>query len=80
MLARAILDNSLVRLAMRAISRKPSHQDRKERVSRLLSRCTVLSNATCLRRAQTLLSWIDWADDVHDDKQGMLFRDVAATA
>jgi len=76
--ARAILENHLVQLAMRAISRKSNQQERRDGISRLLSRCTVLSKATCERRAQTLLSWMDWADGVHNARQRTLFRDVAA--
>ena len=78
-LAQVILENQLVRLAVSCIRRLPAHGNPRQAVSHLLARCTALSGSTCTRRARTLLSWIDWARDVTDDAQGMLFRNVPTT-
>ena len=79
-LARAILENPLVRLCGSVLRRRRGHGGPRQVIARLLAQCTALADCTCTRRAGTLLSWIDWAKEVVDEKQETLFRHVATTA
>jgi hypothetical protein len=76
LLARAIGESALVRLAGRRVAGLRDERDRLSALARLLAGCTVLGEATCLRRAQTLLAWLRWARDVQDGFQETLLREV----
>jgi len=60
-LARTMLDFSLVQAAVRKTERYRTRATKCRIIAELLSRSTSLTGSTCNRRAQTLLSWIDWA-------------------
>ncbi|MCX5685152.1 MAG: hypothetical protein NT049_15925, partial [Planctomycetota bacterium] len=77
-LATAVLSHPLVLLAARCVRRPAPTGEHRETVARLLGRISALSEATCLRRAQTLLSWVGWARDVLASNNGYLFGDISA--
>jgi len=79
-LACAILETPLVRLAAARVARQRDERRRLHAVACMLRACTVLGQSTCLRRAQTLLTWIRWARDMQDGFQESLFRDVPPAA
>jgi site-specific DNA-methyltransferase (adenine-specific) len=43
-------------------------------VADFLVRCTALGRATCLRRAQTLIAWIRWVDEVRSGATAAVLR------
>jgi site-specific DNA-methyltransferase (adenine-specific) len=79
-LAQIIRQTPIIRLAQRKVRGLKDTRSRICALAHVLSRCTALSGATCLRRAQTLLSWIDWADTQGATRQGFLFFDDISPA
>jgi len=79
-LAEAIGEAAIVRLAARRVARLRDERDRLSALARMLRLCTVLGEATCFRRAQTLLAWIRWAHDVHEGFQETLLGNISPAA
>jgi site-specific DNA-methyltransferase (adenine-specific) len=79
-LATAVLSHPLVLLAARCVRRPVPVGEHREAVARLLGRISALGEATCLRRAQTLLSWVGWARDVLAGDNGGLFGEISPAA
>jgi site-specific DNA-methyltransferase (adenine-specific) len=77
-LAIAVLSHPLVRLAARRVCGPAPATEHREAVARLLARISALGEATCRRRAQTLLSWVGWAKDVLASDNGYLFGDISS--
>ena len=63
-LAKRILDIPLVEWAVSKTRRLRSRRGRLATISRLLQECTIFSHSTCERRAHTIISWINWSDEV----------------
>jgi len=61
LLARQIVAAPIVRIALAAVRNRTNTEAQRVAVGNLLLRATALAPATCARRAQTLMSWIRWA-------------------
>jgi len=61
LLARRVLEMPVVQTAIRRSRRYRTKAARCRIIAELLSRTTPLSSSTCMRRAQTLLAWMGWA-------------------
>jgi site-specific DNA-methyltransferase (adenine-specific) len=79
-LAQIIRQTPIIRLAQRKVHGLKDSGSRIRALAHVLSRCTALSGATCLRRAQTLLSWLDWADTHEINQKGFLLFDTISPA
>ena len=80
-LAQIIRQTPITRLAEQRVRGLKDTGSRIRAIAHVLSRCTALSGATCLRRAQTLLSWIEWSKSHSRNGQGLLFHnDIPAVA
>ena len=77
LLARAMRACAILQSARRALERKPTGESGQDAVAQVLMRATPLSRSTCLRRARTLLAWIDWCDRMAEPRQMRLFGHVA---
>ncbi|MFO8012773.1 MAG: DNA methyltransferase [Phycisphaerae bacterium] len=77
LVAHAISVSPLVRLAQRATRTERDGHARQRAVADALGRATALSAATCMRRARTLLSWLEWLTRYRESGQTFLFGDVA---
>ena len=76
LLAEAILASPLVRMAQRAARGRRDAHARQGVIAEMLGRATPLSAATCMRRARTLLSWVEWLSRRRETGQRFLFGDV----
>jgi hypothetical protein len=61
MMAGRIVQLPIMQTVIRATAKTHSREKRLEIVSDLLRRSTVLGDSTCLRRARTLLAWLEWS-------------------
>jgi hypothetical protein len=61
-LARQILAAPIVKAAVGAIRKRRDSEGQRRAIEELLLRATALGQATCSRRAHTLISWIQWAE------------------
>jgi len=80
LVAQAISASPLVRMAQRAARTERDGHARQRAVAEALGRATPLSAATCMRRARTLLSWLEWLTRYRESGQTFLFGDVAPLA
>jgi hypothetical protein len=78
-LAASILGHPLVAMALAKCRHLRDPEGRRQAVARLLYLGTALSESTCQRRAQTLLAWIQWAQEM---SAGLpcLFHDITPAA
>jgi hypothetical protein len=75
LLAGVILGHPLVTTAAAKLRPLRDAQRRQETLARLLYLSTALSESTSQRRAQTLLAWLDWAQEMSEGTPG-LFHDI----
>jgi len=75
LLAGVILAHPLVTTAAARLRPLRDAQSRQEALARLLYLSTALSESTSQRRAQTLLAWLDWAQEMREGTPG-LFHDI----
>lgn len=75
-LAGIIIRHPLVKMALRRVRHCADSLERRNAVAQLLRASTALSDITCQRRAQTLLSWIFWSEAQLAGGELLLFDDM----
>ena len=80
LLARRIMETSIVRSAVKATERFRTTESQKAAVAGMLQLCTALTESTAKRRAQTLLAWIKWAKEMEPGDPLPLYRDVSTAS
>jgi len=80
LLAETILETPIVQMAVSKTRRIRKEPKRREVLTQLLERCTMLGAATCHRRAQTLMAWIKWANQNGAAPETILQRHIPRSA